>query len=55
MKTLTDLERRASKHPRYRGNVYKDSRHFIITMKEETFECVCDSMELTHMPEKQHS
>jgi hypothetical protein len=45
---IEELERRNAVHRRHRPGAYRSKRHIIITFKEDTFECVCDEMELTH-------
>lgn len=45
---IAELERRNAVHPQHLPGAFRDCRHIIITFKEDTFECVCSTMSLSH-------
>ena len=52
---IDELERGNSVHRQHRPGAFRNSRHIIITFKEDTFEFVCRSMELTRTKPQQQS
>lgn len=49
-----DMEKRNSRHPRHIPGMCLESRHFIITFNDETFECIAREFEVKHTPHDAH-
>ena len=49
---IAELERRNRVHPQHSAKRYDQLRHFVITFKEHTLECVALTFEVTHRQEE---
>jgi hypothetical protein len=49
---ITELERRNEVHSRHSKKLFEGLRHFVITFKEQTLECVALTFEVTHRQEE---
>jgi hypothetical protein len=47
---VADLERANSIHPGHLPGMFDNSRHFIVTFKDETFECLARTLDVKHKP-----
>jgi hypothetical protein len=52
---IAELERRNRVHPQHSTKLFEGLRHFVITFKEQTLECVALAFEVTHRQEEAKS
>lgn len=45
---IAELERRNRVHPRHSADVFNSLRHFVVTFKDETVECVARTLDAKH-------
>jgi|SRR5450756_307964 len=49
---IAELERRNEAHSQHSKKIFEGLRHFVITFKEQTLECVALTFEVTHRQEE---
>jgi hypothetical protein len=52
---IAELERRNRVHPQHSTELFEGLRHFVVTFKEQTLECVALTFEVTHRQEEAKS
>jgi len=49
---IAELERRNRVHPRHSVDLFNSLRHFVVTFKDETVECVARALDIKHKNEE---